>query len=155
MKLPNLSIAFAFVVIGGVGIVGCQGQIKSDTIKTNKNTAEMFKSKVIVILSKPLDKDSYAINIQDYVENGKSFIPVFTTKEKFTESTNGADLGKPTIEIDGILLLSMMKGSKTLRVNPRLVDEQNLKASELMSQYKTEIEQLNAKLNKAKNDLNK
>lgn len=100
----------------------------------------MFKSKVIVILSKELEGTSNAINIQDYIENGKSFIPVFTSKDKFTESTQGVDIGKPKIEIDGIFLLSLMKGSETLRINPRLADEQYFNASDLISQYKTEIE---------------
>ena len=108
----------------------------------------MFKSKVIVILSQELVGNSRAINIQNYVENGLSFIPVFTTNEKFIESTKGQDIGKPKIEIDGIFLLSILNGNETLRVNPRLKDEQYYRASDLISRYKTEIENLKIQLSK-------
>ncbi|MDX2191260.1 MAG: hypothetical protein SFY32_15515 [Bacteroidota bacterium] len=120
-------------------------------IKTieDKNT-EIFKSKIIIILSKELDKNSNIINIQDYVENGKSYIPVFTSIDKFNESTKGINLGKGKIEIDGIFLLLLINGNETLRINPGLTDEQSFKASDLLVKYKTEIEELKIKMNNLK-----
>ena len=106
----------------------------------------MFDSKVIVILSERLINDSHLINIQDFVANGITFIPVFSSKEKFTRSTKGADLGKQIIEIDGIFLLSLLKGNETLRVNPGLEDEEDYEASDLISTYKAEIKNLQIKL---------
>lgn len=95
---------------------------------------------VTIILANELDPKSNLMDVQDYIENGKSFIPVFSTPEKFKESTQGADLGKKIIEINPYLLLSVTNGEETLRINPGLSDETYFKASDLKQIYKTEIE---------------
>jgi len=104
--------------------------------------------KVIIILSHELDPKSKILNVQDYIENGKSFIPIFSSPEKFKESTKGADLGKKIIEINPYLLLSVLSGKETLRINPTLSDETYFNASDLKQIYKSEIESFLAKLPK-------
>jgi hypothetical protein len=103
---------------------------------------------VTIILAGELDPKSKNITVQDYVENGKSFIPVFSTPDKFKESTNGADLGKKIIEISPYLILSVLNGKETLRINPGLPDEIYFNASDLKQIYKLEIESFLAKMPK-------
>jgi hypothetical protein len=104
--------------------------------------------KVTIILASELDTTSKNIDIQDYIENGNSFIPVFSSPDKFKESTKGADLGKKIIEINPFLFLSILNGRETLRINPGLSDETYFNASELKQIYKMEIESLLAKMPK-------
>jgi len=106
------------------------------------NNFNIFKSKVVIILSKVLDNDSYEIDLQDYEENGKSYIPVFTSIDKYNESTKGVDLGKKRIQVDGIFLLSILNGNENIRINPNLKDETYFNASELILHFKDEIEKL-------------
>ena len=113
----------------------------------NSKMTEVFKSKVTIILAEKLDSDSGLINIQDFVDNGVTFIPVFTTMEKLTKSNKGIDMGKQIIEIDGIFLLSLLNGNETLRINPSLEDEEYYNASDLISEYRMEIDSLNGKMN--------
>ena len=123
---------------------------KIETEKNMTDQKEIFKSKVIVFLSKEPDLKSNILEIQDFIENGKSSIPVFTSTEKLTESTQGAELPFPKYQIDGLFLLSIMSGNETLRVNPTLSDEAFFKASDLKEYYKTDIKKLMEKMNSEK-----
>ena len=113
-----------------------------DIEKNMNDQKEVFRNKVIVFLSKEPDLKSNVLDIQDFIENGKSFIPVFTSSEKLTESTQGAELPLPKYQIDGLFLLSIMTGNETLRVNPTLSDEAFFKASDLKKYFKADIEKL-------------
>jgi hypothetical protein len=146
LKLHLLFLLFLSISCNDRETAFVKGQNKIESKSKNNQNTEMFKSKVIIILSKNPIGDSYLINIQDYVENGLAYIPVFSTKEKFTKSTKGVDIGKQIIEIDGLFLLSLLNGNETLRINPRLEDEEYYKASELISKYKTEIDSLKVKM---------
>ncbi len=75
---------------------------------------------------------------------------MFTSTEKLTESTQGAELPFPKYEIDGFFLLSIMNGNETLRVNPALSDEAFFKASDLKEYYKADIKKLMEKMNLGK-----
>lgn len=67
---------------------------------------------------------------------------MFTSKEKLIESTQGAELPFPKYQVDGLFLLSMMKGNEILRINPTLSNEIFFKASDLKEYYKTDIKKL-------------
>ena len=125
-------------------------ELKADSkIETHKNKTdqkEIFRNKIIVFLSKEPDPESNILDIQDFIENGKSSIPVFTSTEKMTESTQGAELPFPKYQIDGLFLLSIMNGNETLRVNPTLSDEAFFKASDLKEYYKKDITELMEKM---------
>lgn len=95
----------------------------------------------VIILSEELNDNSSAINIQDYIENGKSFIPIFSSIEKFNESTKG-NIKNQKIEIDGIFLLSILNGNETLKLNPGLEDETVFKSESLIKKYSEKIEKL-------------
>jgi len=103
---------------------------------------EIFKNKVIVFLTKEPELNSNIIEVQDFIENGQSSVPVFTSIEKLKESTQGAELPYPKYEFEGLFLLSLMEGNEVIRINPSLSDEAFFKASDLKEYYKTDIDEL-------------
>ena len=108
-------------------------------------TDSLFLGDVIIILSKELQKKSQYINIQNYIVEGNSFIPVFSSIEKYEASTHGI-IDNPVIVINGLLLLSMMNGDEQLRLNPGLDDERDFRASKLQDRYANRIEEFKHKL---------
>lgn len=114
-------------------------------------TDEIFKKKVVVILSNELDATSNIINVQDYIQNGKSFIPIFTSVDKCNESTNGA-VKNQKIEIDGMFFLSLLKGNEELRINPTLDDELIIGAAELIKRHETGIKEVKLKMQQLKDN---
>ncbi|GEQ85599.1 hypothetical protein ULMS_11070 [Patiriisocius marinistellae] len=108
---------------------------------------EIFKDKVVILLSQQTDVKSNVIEIQDFVEKGKPFIPVFTSKEKMMESTQGSELPFPKYKIEGLFLLGMMNGNEILRVNPGLKDEAYFIASDLKEEFLDDIEKLMKEVN--------
>jgi hypothetical protein len=104
------------------------------------------RSNVIIILAEKLIGDSSKIKIQDFVDDKGSFIPVFTSKEKYKESSQGNELGKEIIEINAIFMLSVMNKKDRIRLNPGLKDEQEFKVEELIQHFSKEIEEINSKL---------
>lgn len=125
-------------------------QIKEvQSVENVMSNEDVFKHKVIVILSEGLDINSNKLNIQDYIQDGKSFIPIFSSMEKFNESTQG-QVKNEKIEIDGFLLLSVLKGNETLKLNPGLKDEFSFDAFTLIKKYSSEIKKKNADISKLK-----
>ena len=124
-----------------------QGNLKKLELKKSNLENDIFRKKVIVILSKELNNDSNNINIQDYVENDVSFIPIFSSIDNFNKSTKG-EIKNPKIEIDGIFLLSILNGNENLRLNPSLEDEVYFSSKDLLKKYSKEIAQLNLDLKK-------
>jgi hypothetical protein len=49
-----------------------------------------------------------------------------------------------------VFLLSLLNGNEILRINPSLADEKYYKASDLISKYKTEIENSKIKMARLK-----
>lgn len=114
-------------------------------------TDEIFKKNVIIILSSELDMKSNIINVQDYIVNGKSFIPVFTSMDKFNESTKGA-VKNTKIEINGMFFLSLLKGNEELHVNPSLEDELIINSAELIKRHDTRIKEVLLEMQKLKEE---
>jgi hypothetical protein len=147
MKTLMRLIYFLFLLI----IQACNANDHNAFVKSNADVSDstmsdnIFKKKVIVILSKDLERMSNNINIQDFIKDGVSFIPVFTSIEKFDESTKG-DVKNPKVEIEGIFLLSILQGTELLKVNPGLKDEEDFKAADLIKKYLVEITRLNTEM---------
>lgn len=119
---------------------------KTEMKQAYKPSMDIFREKVVIFLSKEPDMDSNILDIQDFNENGKSFIPFFNSIESLKESTQNADLPFIEFEIDGLLFLSTMGGNETLRFNPTLRDDEYFQTSDLIEYYKADIEKLNAEL---------
>ena len=138
-------------------LISCNNQNKEIAINklkpkvenTEKND-EVFLGKVVIILSEELKGNENLINIQDYVENGKSFIPIFSSIEKFDESTQG-NVNNQKIEIDGIFLLSIMNGTETLKLNPGLKDEIVFNSGKLKEKYSENITKVKAEMDNINN----
>jgi len=107
-----------------------------------------LKSNVVIILAEELKGDSTNIKVQDYKDDKGNFIPVFTSKEKYTESAQGNNLGKGIIEISGMLMLSLMNENDRIRLNPGLKDDAYYEVKEIKARFKKEIGASKAALNK-------
>jgi hypothetical protein len=146
MKFIHILLALSLLACGNSGTNGSASQQESAKAQIlPKMSSEIFRQNVIVILSERLDEKSSRIHIQDYIRDGKSFIPVFTSMEKFNESTQN-QVRNQVIEIKGLLLLSILNGNETLRVNPGLKDETDFNARELARKYANEITEMNNKI---------
>ena len=128
-------------------LISCNNT-KTDQNKT-KMIDEIFKKKVVVILSEDLDPKSNVINVQDYTQEGKSFIPVFTSVDKFNESTKGA-VKNQKIAIDGMFFLSLLKGNEEIRINPTLNDEIIISSAELIKRNESSIKETMLKMQQLK-----
>jgi len=77
---------------------------------------------IVVVLAEDPDPKSNTLTLQDYHRDGRSFIPIFRSKESFQQSTRGG-VKKPTYQIDRRLFISMLHGPETVILDPGLPDE--------------------------------
>lgn len=77
---------------------------------------------VLVILADQPELKSNILTLQDYHRDGRSFIPIFHSKESFHDSTQGG-ISKPIYEIDRRLFVSILHGSETVILDPGLLSE--------------------------------
>ncbi len=117
----------------------------------SKESAEarygFIRSNLVVILAEELKGDSTSIKLLDFKDESGSFIPVFTSKEKYNESSQGNKLGKGIIEISGMLMISIMNDNDRIRLNPGLKDDAFYEVKEIKARFKKEIEAFKASLN--------
>ena len=76
MKLIYLILFLAFISWNNSKKEIAEKEIEKKMQTTNQND-EIFLGKIVIILSEELEGKSSVINIQDYIEKEKSFIPVF------------------------------------------------------------------------------
>jgi hypothetical protein len=89
--------------------------------KSPSKKAELMQSMVkghVFIIATWTSGASKKINIQDFVRNGKSFIPVFSDQQHFKDETRGSGFDSKGISIDGNLFASLLKGDELLVMNP-------------------------------------
>jgi hypothetical protein len=120
----NLLLALLFI-IGVVSMAGCNSQAKDDQAK------KLIGEKVVVILANEPDKSSNILTLQDYLRDGKSYIPFFSSKSAFDESTNGVDLGKPIYQIDRRLFVNMVRPQEIFVLNVGSKSEMTFTGDEL------------------------
>ncbi len=130
--------------------------IKMDLSDITKNLAgskasmeekyAFVKGNVIIILAEALNKDSSNLKVQDFTDDKGSFIPVFTSQEKLKESTKGTKLGKGTLEINALFMLSIMHNTDRIRLDPGLKSEAYFDVSELEEKYKHELDSLKRRM---------
>ena len=151
LKTEIIKMKMYFILIF-IAFISCNNSTKQNPIEKSltktemtKETDDLFQGNLVVILSEELKDDSNTITLQDYIENGKSFIPIFSTIDKFNESTKES-VKNPKIEINGMFLLSLLKGNETLRLNPGLENEKYYNAEELLENYSEDIQKLKTKM---------
>lgn len=89
----------------------------------------------IIVLVKQPEMSSRVLDIQNYVINGESVIPLFSTKAALNESLRGADLGRPTFVITRPLLVSMLHGSEVFLLDPQLPSQLRFTAAEFREAF--------------------
>jgi hypothetical protein len=64
------------------------------------------------------DETSRSIRLQNFISDGKSFIPIFSDWLAFKRQVEGSGLEGDGLEIDRDLLLSILRGDELLILNP-------------------------------------
>jgi SseB protein N-terminal domain len=96
----------------------------------------MIKGHVVIIATWTSGK-SKKINIQDFVRNGKSFIPVFSDQQHFKDETRGSGFEAKGISIDGNLFASLLNGDELLVLNPGSKSPVDIQAKALKALVET------------------
>ena len=89
----------------------------------------------IIVLAKRPDMSSRVLDIQDYVINGESVIPLFSTEAALTASLRGAQLGRPTMAIARPLLASVLGGNEVFLLDPQLPSQLRFTAAEFREAF--------------------
>ena len=105
--------------------MGCMKKNKAEIAR------EVIGDKVLIVLAKEPDLKGNILDVQDYIRNGESYIPFFSSKETFQEATRGAGLGKPVWAIDRRLFVELSKSNQVLILNLGLPTEMRFTGEEL------------------------
>lgn len=95
--------------------------------------------RVLIILAKQPHPDSHVLELQDYIREGKSFVPFFSSKEAFNQSTQGTQLDRPVYEIDRRLFVEIAPLQGILVLNPGLDTEMTFTGAELKTIFLEEF----------------
>jgi hypothetical protein len=85
---------------------------------------------VTIILTEPPDPNNNGINVQDFIRDGMTYIPFFSSMDALKESTKGIDFGKPQYQIDKRLFMEMLYPEQLFVFNPDLPSETVLTGEE-------------------------
>ena len=72
----------------------------------------------VIVIASWHDEQSHSITIQDFIRDNESFIPVFTSEERFKSQIKGSSFEDNGVFMNSDLLLSMMRGGEHLIVDP-------------------------------------
>jgi len=72
----------------------------------------------VFIVARWDDEQSHSITIQDFIRDGRPFLPVFTDEAAFKTQIKGSGFEDQGVEINTDLFLSIMRGGEQLVVNP-------------------------------------
>jgi hypothetical protein len=86
---------------------------------------------VTIILTEPPDPKNNGINVQDFIRDGLTYIPFFSSMDALKESTKGIDFGRPQYQIDKRLFTEMLYPEQLFVFNPDLPSEIVLTGEEI------------------------
>lgn len=89
----------------------------------------------IIVLVKQPELSSHVLDVQDYVINGESVIPLFSTQAALTEALHGATLSRPTMAIARPLLASVLRGNEVLILDLQLPSQIRFTATEFREAF--------------------
>jgi len=72
----------------------------------------------IIIARWDSEKDK-KITIQNFINNGVNFIPIFSDWNSFNEQIAGSDFEEEGLQIERKLFASILKGNENIVLNPR------------------------------------
>ena len=134
MHHPFTSILIAFVLAAGVAHAQSMDTLIAAAVKSPAAKPELLKALMkghVFIIATWKSKDAKEISIQDFVRNGKSFIPIFQDQQHFEAETKGSGFEKKGISIDTNLLASILGEKATLVLNPGSKTPLDINSSEL------------------------
>jgi len=83
-----------------------------------KKLCDELKAGYVVIIARWSDPESKRIDVQNFVQGGESFIPLFSDEAHFLAETKGSGFEHEGVSIKCDLFLSMLKGNELLILNP-------------------------------------
>jgi hypothetical protein len=92
---------------------------------------EVIGEKVLIVLAKEPDREGNVLDVQDYILNGESYIPIFSSKEAFQQSTRGAKMDKPVWAIDRRLFVELSRSKQVIILDIGLPTEIRFTGQEL------------------------
>jgi SseB protein N-terminal domain len=102
--------------------------------KSPTKKPEMLQALVkghVVIIASWTSGTSRSIKVQDFVRNGKSFVPIFSDQQHFKDETKGSGFESKGVSIDANMLASIIKGDETFVLNPGSKTPVDIHAKEL------------------------
>jgi hypothetical protein len=72
----------------------------------------------LVVIARWGSPDGHEITLQDFVADGRSFIPIFSDEARFKAEAVGSGFENQGVVIDTALLASILTGEETLVLNP-------------------------------------
>ena len=122
-------LAILTILVAAIICAGCMKKSKATTAR------EIIGEKVLIVLAKEPDPNGYVLDIQDYIRNGESYIPFFSSQEAFQKSTGGKGLGKPVWEIDHRLFIELTGSNQVLILDLGLPTEMRFTGQELKQMF--------------------
>jgi hypothetical protein len=83
-----------------------------------KKLCDELKAGHVVIIARWSDPESNRIVVQDFIQGGESFIPLFSDEVHFRAETKNSGFEHEGVSIKCDLFLSMLKGDELLILNP-------------------------------------
>lgn len=134
MNPPLAAILVAALLAPGLASAQVTDSLIVAAAKSSSKKAELLQALVkghVVIIATWTSGASKKINIQDFMRNGKSFIPIFSDQQHFKDETRGSGHEGKGVSIDGNMLASLFKGDETLVLNPGSKSPLDIQAKEL------------------------
>ena len=85
----------------------------------------------VVIIATWTSGTSKTINIQNFIRNGKPFVPIFSDQKHFKDETKGSGFESKGVSIDANMLASIIKADDVLVLNPGSKTPVDIQAKEL------------------------
>lgn len=86
----------------------------------------------IIVIGSWENNESRSLRLQDFVTEGRSFIPIFSDETTFNHQVRGSGFEDNGIAIDRNLLSSILRGDELLILNPGGPDPLKLTKADLM-----------------------
>ena len=137
-----VSIVVATLLAPALASAQVSDSLINAAAKSSSKKADLLQVLIkghVVIIATWTSGASKKINIQDFMRNGKSFIPIFSDQQHFKDETRGSAFDGKGVSIDANMLASLLKGDETLVLNPGSKSPVDIQAKELKAQIDTSV----------------
>jgi hypothetical protein len=134
MKHQLAAILVATLLAPALASAQVSDSLINAAAKSSSKKADLLQVLIkghVVIIATWTSGASKKINIQDFMRNGKSFIPIFSDQQHFKDETRGSAFDGKGVSIDANMLASLLKGDETLVLNPGSKSPLDIQAKEL------------------------